>query len=203
MSDQSKFITKIFNLIKNSFDEFRDTDIVLEIKAYNEIPKEKSVFHVDWIGYHDHIDFTMTVVKNFEVFKKKDPKWYKYLLDINSEFLESLNIEVVEQPLILINILHEFGHIHQLLYFLKKYHIAQYSNFESVNWAAVRLILGKPSRKNNIYENSIFFQHMMFDELYANMFKFKHFLKFWGLLNGIVLSWIPCSKRPKQLIEFL
>lgn len=200
MSDQSEFITEIFNLIKNSFDEFKDANITLDIRDYKNIPRDKSVFHINWIGYHDHIDFVMTVVKDFEVFKKKDPKWYKYILDMNSEFLESLNIELSEQSLILINILHEFGHIHQLLYFLKKYHIRQYSNFESINWAATHLILGKPSRKNNMYKNSIFFQHMMFDELYANMFKFKYFLRFWGLLNGISMSWNPCKQIELKLL---
>jgi len=183
ISDQSEFITRVFSLIQSSFEEFINTNIKLEIKDYDKIPRDKSVFHIDWTGYHDSIDFVMTIIKDITIFEKKSPKWYQLLLDQDREFLESLDIEISEQSIMTLHILHEFGHVHQLMDFLKKYHIMQYSKFQNISWEAAYLVLGKPRRKNSIYKDNTFFQHMLFDELYANMFKYKYFIKFWKQLQ--------------------
>lgn len=171
-----KFIIKIFDTIIDNFDQFKNLDIKLCLQI---ISRDIPVFNVEYrISNKDKINnISINVINDIETFKIKFPNRYKELYDTNSEFLDSIDIEQTEEIMIICAILHEFGHIDQIIKFINNTRPIKFKYFEENVLSCLKLIFGQKFYSDIVYHN------FRPDELYAEMFKFKYFNKIYKLLK--------------------
>jgi len=183
MSNQRKFIKKVFELIKNSFEEFTNENISLIIRNHEKIdPNEKNIIKLEYIDKRDHINYFIYMVDDCYQFLNKRPKFYQELCNEDKEFLESLNIiaqdDIIPEDCIIIDfLLHEFGHISHMKNVLSISTFREFLNLKNINDQSIDLFNNSRENKNvNIGQDFLFGEH------YAEMFKFKHFYKIWKKL---------------------
>jgi len=190
MSDQTNFITKVFNVIKNNFQEFNDVPVRLNIKDYLQIVEEDGrglACLTTLIKSTLSIDYTILICKDLYVPEIKNPENYSILLETNSVYLTSIGIEISHRSLIVCILLHEFGHLLQKIKFLKHSDIRDLKSLTRINTEFIRVIKRKKGTQDTTFENSLFY-NFMFDELYAEMFKFKYFPTIWNLVKDIEID---------------
>ena len=69
MSDQSSFIKEAFYLIKNSFEEFKNVDISLEILGYDDFPNDEYKFACCY--YEKNTPSRLICINDIEVYKEE------------------------------------------------------------------------------------------------------------------------------------
>ncbi len=182
MSNQRKFIKKAFELIKNSFEEFTNENIYLIIRNHKKIKSnEKDIIRLEYIDKGDHINYFIYMIDDCSQFLDKQSKFYKSLSLESEDILEPLNIItkndilIKEKAIIIMFLLHEFGHISHVKKFMN---FSIFNNLRSINDQALYLFMNTSKDENiNIGKQFLFGEH------YAEMFKFKHFYKIWKQLQ--------------------
>ncbi len=185
MSNQRKFIKKVFELIKNSFEEFTNENISLIIRNHTKIkPHEGDVIKLEYISQRDHVNYFIYMVDDCYRFLDNRPKFHQSLCFENREFLESLGIMaqndifIPEDAIVIDFLLHEFGHISHMKRFLNISTLHEVINLRNINDQSIALFLNSKECKD-VYMR----QYFLFGEDYAEMFKFQHFYKIWKLLQ--------------------
>jgi len=183
---EMEFTTRTFNLIKNTFREFYDVPVKLIITDSLQILKEGGIARLNTkIKDLNPVEHTIFICDDLFVIEKESyENDYAFLLDTNVEFLNSLNIEISHKALIVSMLLHEFGHLSQIIKFMKSSNIKDLSSLERINTEFIYVIrrMNKEKAKSNKYEDSLYYT-LMFTDLYAEMFKFKYFYKIWNLIR--------------------
>jgi len=185
MSDQSSFIKEAFYLIKNSFEEFKNINIDLKIVDFNDFPKKfklAAIFH----SFEPEEMFEIVSLNNLEVFRDEEPSLYLDLVKENKMFLESNGIPINEYSLMLGVILHEFGHAFHEIYWQSFADWEDYVDLSDINMSYTLTV--KRYMRNNTVDYNTFNRRYLFAEIFAEKFKFEHFLRFWKLLGKTTLD---------------
>jgi len=199
MSDQSKFITEAFALIKNSFEEFRNTNITLKIIDSENYPEDFTGARVTCQFDPEEL-FEILIVNDFEIFKDEESNDYNYLAERNRIFLGSNGIQINEYSLSLGLLLHEFGHIYHQKQWMKFFDIYGYRNLQYITDAYCDTII---RCNDEDLECGPFSLQYIFYEIFAEKFKFEHFMRFWKLLGKATLDEVRSSILMESLIILL
>ena len=192
MSDQSQFIKEAFYLIRNSFDIFNKTeDLNISLKIYNADDFIEEDYNVAFMMYDfnektglEQID--IAIINDIYTLKQE---LFDDLIQANKIFLESNNISINEQSLLLGLLLHEFGHIYHHIDWCKR-HFSWYDylDLKNINFSYAMTVIRHNSHIFNEIDRNQFFRKYLFYEIFAEKFKFEHFMKFWKLLGKTTLN---------------
>ena len=177
LSDQSVFIKKSFNLIKNNFKIFKGVKIKLNIQDSLRI---QEFAYLD--TRNNGPTFKLSICNDLSVFNESTN--YELLLHFNKDYLESLGIEINEQSLLLSLLLHEFGHLINNINLINQ---TSFENFIHINQINKNLfhIMYKTDDERFLYDSpsrAIAYQHFIPSELNAEIFKFRYFPFIWNLI---------------------
>ncbi len=192
MSDQSPFLREAFYLIKNSFDIFnKDEELNISLKICNADDFADEGYNVAFIDYRfneksglEEID--IVIINNIDSLEQEQ---FNDIIQMNKIFLESNNIPINEQSLLLGLLLHEFGHIYHHKHWCQiRFNWDDYVDFKTISFAYVMTVMRHNKYIINETEVNQLFRKYIFTEVFAEQFKFEHFMKFWKLLGKITLD---------------
>jgi hypothetical protein len=186
MSNKKEFIKNIFQLIKDNFIEFKDIKVKLDIMGFEEMEENEGVASTIYSSKTN--DFTIKIMNDFYIFKREEPRDYQAIVDTNKEFFESINIKITEKSIIVATLLHEFGHLYHMIKFIKYSNIRNYIGMININREfQITAFNIDEGIKDESLKIDLYYE-FMFNEIYAEMFKFKYFMKFWSIINNKALK---------------
>lgn len=159
-------------------DIFKDANINLNICKYKETARGSCPIRIKWEVCRKKKDFSCTIytITDPEKVRKIEPKAYNSVIERSSDFLNSLDIEITDEVFILETMLHEFGHAHQILKFMEITKPIKFIHYSDNINSCVNLVFGSKIYSNDVYSN------FRPEEVYAEMFKFKYFYKFYKMI---------------------
>jgi hypothetical protein len=188
MKLEKEYIEKIFNIIKDSFDEFKDLPIKLEIKDTPELIKSKSHAMGSFNlfiqkKFNNKIrEIKIITVNDFMCIKEINNEYFQRIIKNKSPLFSVIHENINNENLLLYILLHEFGHLHQVLIFMNNSNskIAGRILFDDYNFAAINLMkhgfntINYRKTKNIDNKRGLIYK-MTPTELYAELFVYKNF----------------------------
>ncbi len=192
MSDQSQFIKEAFYLIKNSFDVFnkdKDLNISLKICSVDDFTKEDYDIAFMYYKFDEKSGMEQIEISIINDINTLEQESFNDLIQTNKTFLESNKIPIREQALLLGLLLHEFGHIYHHKHWCKmRFSWDDYVDFKNLNFSYATTVIRHNSHIIDETDENQFFRKYIFTEVFAEQFKFEHFMRFWKLLGKTTLD---------------
>lgn len=188
MSNQTTFIKKAFEIIKNEFPEIDTKELVLDIYDVDNMKEDVTPayiehnMHYDQTGKQCLYDSKICIINDFEYYKNKIPSKYELDIDTAKEIMDSFKIQESEKLIIICCLLHEFGHYAHLKESLKyNDEYSTYFSLQTINEEFTRVAFNVSRYDYNVGDH--IYYTFMFNEIYAEMFKFKYFYRIWNKIK--------------------
>jgi hypothetical protein len=182
---QREFIKYAYNIIRKNIPEVDLSKVKFRIRdrfkqKYSNITG--AFASTSSIVYETHTSITMSIDDDLAKYKAEKPKDYQLLIDIDAEFFNSMNIEVTDCTMIIAILLHEIGHIKHMQEFSVYTTARNYIGLINVNDAFINSVCHIECVDDG-YDQYAIKYHFNPSELYAEMFKYKYFMKIWNIIK--------------------
>jgi hypothetical protein len=180
---------KVFDLIKDEFAEFKESSINLNMISYEDLEEDESPASISFESSicSDKIEnLTISIIKDVEVYKNKEFYDYNKTIKSDAEFFQMMNIILSEHSIITAWLLHEFGHLYQIIRFIELSNINYYTNMRQINESLIATTFRFGDKIKDYFKMTDIFIEFSFNEIYAEMFKFKYFAKIWIKVKEIL-----------------